>query len=189
MKFQLALLAPIFTFLAMSAVEVSGKTSTACVSECFRAAASTAGCAISNHGCFKQSSTFETAVQQCLVTQKCTSLAEGTAADLDAASDVLALHAFLRPGDQRDSLDNRSTTLSRVTAKRSALTSLESAGDLSKRACNSGDNICVLSASRCNTYCARCHVAGSGCKDCSGGICSGFLGLTCTCQTPCVTCG
>ncbi|KAF6756943.1 hypothetical protein DFP72DRAFT_1114537 [Ephemerocybe angulata] len=186
MKFELGFLAPILTLLATSAVGASGKTSTACVSKCFRAAASTAG---SNHGCFKQSSTFEAAVQQCLETQKCTSLAEGTAADLDAASDVLALHAFLRPDDQRDGLDNGSTTLSRVTAKRSALTSLESAGDLSKRACNSGDNICVLSASRCNTYCQRCHVAGSGCKDCSEGICAGFLGLTCTCQTPCVTCG
>ena len=107
-------------------------------------------------------------------------VAEGSQAEFDSAADTVALRGALLPDAEYDGmLENEdSTVLSRVAARSS----------LTERACNSADNLCVLSSSRCNTYCRRCHVAGSGCRDCAEGICAGFLGLTCTCQTPCVSC-
>ena len=109
-------------------------------------------------------------------------VAEGTQADLDAAIDAIALRTALLPTEEFDGMlsDNTSTVLSRVSPRGSSLTE--------RQACNTADALCVLSSSRCNTYCQRCHRSGSGCTDCSEGICAGFLGLTCVCQTPCRSC-
>ncbi|KAF6746882.1 hypothetical protein DFP72DRAFT_972963 [Ephemerocybe angulata] len=185
MKFTLA---PVLALALLSGASFGLASSTsnsaaACVHSCFQSAATSVGCAISNHVCVKNVVTlFEEHVQQCLVAKKCTHFPDVDGDETAFASDAIALQMALRPQTEFDGMlsDNTSTTLTRVIPRGSSFT---------ERACNSASGLCVLSSSRCNTYCKTCHAASNGgCTDCSEGICAGFLGLTCVCQTPCRSC-
>ncbi|KAJ3549001.1 hypothetical protein NMY22_g1043 [Coprinellus aureogranulatus] len=125
MKIQLAILAPAFTLFVASIDVVNAKTSaTTCVSNCFSVAAASVGCATSDVACVKDvRAAFQDNVQQCLEANACTSLPEGTQAELNAASDTIALRGALVPEAEYDGMleDEDATILARVVP-RSSLT-------------------------------------------------------------------
>ncbi|KAJ2911677.1 hypothetical protein MD484_g8739, partial [Candolleomyces efflorescens] len=150
MMFKLATAFPLFSLFVSSAMAAGSATT--CFNRCMTKAAASVGCAITDTRCVQQAvGTFESAVTQCLEDQACKTLADGTHAEFESAADAIALRTALVPAGEFDGMlgENASAVMSRVTPRDTGLGSLE------RRACNSGSSLCVLSSSRCNTYCQR----------------------------------
>ncbi|EAU82209.1 hypothetical protein CC1G_15644 [Coprinopsis cinerea okayama7 len=167
-------------------VGVGAASVATCVNDCFTSAASEVGCAsVEDIDCIKASSTFETIAGKCISDNACTTLSESDDEDSAKASyAALSLFDALSPAGDGHA--------DGVPIRRSALFGpAGSDSNLEKRQCNSGSGFCITGGqSRCNSYCTSCHVNSQGnCGvDCSSGLCTGTLGLTCACQVPCFIC-
>ncbi|KAJ2921818.1 hypothetical protein H1R20_g15271, partial [Candolleomyces eurysporus] len=149
MMFKLAAVVPLISLFVSSAMAAGSATT--CFSGCMEKAAATVGCAITDHRCVQEAvGVFESTVAECMENQACKTMAEGTQADFDGAAAAIALRTALVPAGEFDGMlgDNASAVMSRVTPRDTGL-------GLERRACNTGSSLCVLSSSRCNTYCQR----------------------------------
>ncbi|KAG2002977.1 hypothetical protein CC2G_015291 [Coprinopsis cinerea AmutBmut pab1-1] len=172
-------------------VGVGAASVSTCVNDCFVAAASEGGCAsIDDIECLKASPTFESIAAKCIADNRCTELTDSDEGGDSARATFTALSVFdaLAPAGHQDGYANG------TPVRRSALFgpgAVSPASNLAKRQCNTGRGLCVSGGeSRCRAYCQSCHVDNQGrCGvDCTSGLCTGFLGLTCACQVPCFLC-